>query len=129
MERKFKDLQNQWLNATKETQRSEIEDKFIELANENPDAFTNAYRNAIRETIERAKQLSIKEQFKPLTEIISVSYISKTYFGKSKDWLYQRINGYNVNGKPAKLKENEIETLNNALTDIAQKISAIKISG
>lgn len=128
METTFKELQKQWLKATSETKRSEIEAKFAKLAEENENDFVSDFKKSIGESIERAKLLSVKEQIKPITNIISISYISKTYFGKSKDWLYQRLNGYNVNGKPAKLKKSEIEILNNALSDIAEKISTIKIS-
>ena len=128
MDKKFTELQKKWLQATSETKRYEIEQEFAKLAETDPETFASDYKKSIQETVERAKLLSVKEQIKSITDIISISYISKTYFGRSKDWLYQRINGYNVNGKQATLKKSEIETLNNALTDIAKKISSVKIS-
>ncbi|MDR0393647.1 MAG: DUF5053 domain-containing protein [Tannerella sp.] len=58
-------------------------------------------------------------------DIIPFSYIAKTYFKKSKAWLYQRINENIVNGKPAKFTENEIKIFNEALQDIGRKIGSI----
>jgi len=58
-------------------------------------------------------------------EIIPVSYIAKNYFKKSKEWLYHRINGNIINGKPAKFSENEIKVFNIALQDIGKKIGSI----
>ena len=58
-------------------------------------------------------------------EIIPVSYIAKNYFKKSKEWMYQRINGNTVNGKPVKFSESEIKTFNFALQDVGKKIGSI----
>ena len=60
-------------------------------------------------------------------EIIPFSYIAKNYFKRSKSWLYQRLNGNNINGKPVKFTENEIETFNFAIQDISRKLGAISI--
>ena len=58
-------------------------------------------------------------------EIIPVSYIAKNYFKKSKEWMYQRINGNIVNGKPVKFSESEIKTFNFALQDVGKRIGSI----
>ena len=60
-------------------------------------------------------------------ELIPLSYIAKNYFKKSKAWLYQRLNGNNINGKTVKFTEKEIETFNFALQDISKKIGSINI--
>ncbi|MDR3062484.1 MAG: DUF5053 domain-containing protein [Dysgonamonadaceae bacterium] len=52
----------------------------------------------------------------------------KTYFNKSDAWLYQRINGNVVNGKPAYFTHQEIEKLKFALNDISKKLSSLSIS-
>lgn len=43
-------------------------------------------------------------------------------------WLYQRINGNTVNGKPASFKQEEIIKLNKAFKDISKKIGAVSVS-
>jgi len=51
--------------------------------------------------------------------------ISKDYFCKSRTWIYQRLGGYEVNDKPAEFKADEIESLREALHDIARRIDAV----
>lgn len=68
-------------------------------------------------------EFNIKEKLGELTEIINFSYIARVYFNKSKHWLYQRINNYNVNGKPAYFTDDEKIKFNNALNDIKNKIT------
>ncbi|GHT39258.1 hypothetical protein FACS189437_02080 [Bacteroidia bacterium] len=58
-------------------------------------------------------------------EIIPLAYIARNYFKKSKNWLYQRLNGNVVNGKPANFSPSEIQTLHVALSDISNKIGSI----
>lgn len=48
--------------------------------------------------------------------------ISKDYFGFSRSWIYQRLNGYDGNGNPCHFSESQKETLRSALRDIARKI-------
>ncbi|NDV81912.1 DUF5053 domain-containing protein [Bacteroides sp. 51] len=86
-------------------------------------------------TIEDMKQLgaqmdemiSLKEQLKEVSEIVSLSYIAKHYFGKTRSWLYQRLYGYSVRGKVYNLNEKEKETLNAALQDISKRIGSVSV--
>ena len=77
---------------------------------------------ACEDFITRAEETILKDNLGELPDIISFSYIAKKYFGKSRNWLYQRINGYTVNGKPAKFTQNEFQTFLNALEDISNTI-------
>ena len=54
---------------------------------------------------------------------ISLSYIAKAYFGKSKNWLYQRLNGNKVNGKPAQFTEEDRTSFAEALLDLSKRIN------
>lgn len=74
------------------------------------------------------KETKIKMQLSEVSKIISLSYIAKKYFNKTRTWLYQKINGSIVNGKPAKFTSEEINTLNFALQDISKKIGSTIIS-
>lgn len=73
------------------------------------------------------KELTIREQLKDISEVVSLSYIAKKYFGKSRAWLYQRINGNSVRGQIYTLSPEEIDTLNFALRDISNKIGSLSI--
>ena len=48
--------------------------------------------------------------------------ISKDYFGFSRAWIYQRLNGYDGNGKESDFTPEQTETLKSALHDIARRI-------
>lgn len=82
----------------------------------------------IEKTNERAREIIVRNQIKDILPVISLSFIAKEYFGKTKEWLYQRINGNLVNGKPAQFTEDEKHTLNFALKDIADKLMKISVS-
>jgi hypothetical protein len=79
----------------------------------------------IDDFIEDAK---VKLQLSPVAEIVSLSYISENYFNRTRNWLYQKVNGNKVNGKPARFTKNEINTLNFAIQDISKKLGSTVIS-
>lgn len=81
------------------------------------------------ENIEEVDRLlTIQEQLKPIKEILPISYIARTYFGKSSAWLQQRLYGYKVRGKVYKLSEKDLCTFNNALQDISKRIGSLVIT-
>lgn len=82
------------------------------------------------------KMVNVREQLADVADIISLSTIAQTYFGKTRGWLYQRINGNIVNGKPSKFTDTELTTLEKALIEIsvktsnaAKKIGSLSLNG
>lgn len=73
-------------------------------------------------------ELTVRQQLADISGFISLSYIAKTYFGKSKQWLNNKINGCIVNGKPNRFTDAEKERLNHALNDLSKKLGSIRIS-
>lgn len=71
---------------------------------------------------ERIDDLTSILKMDGIKDIVSMSYISKEYFGKTRTWLYQKLNGNMVNGKPARLTGEERRKLKFALEDIAKKL-------
>lgn len=67
----------------------------------------------------------IREKLGNVPDAISMSYIAKNYFGKTKTWLYQRLNGNRVNGKEARFTETEARQLQDALHDLGRRLSSI----
>lgn len=49
--------------------------------------------------------------------------ISRDYFGFSRSWIYQRLNGYDGNGNESDFTDAQKETLRSALKDLARKLS------
>lgn len=67
---------------------------------------------------------TLHQRMGSLTDVINLAYIAEHYFGKSRQWLYQRLKGQIVNGKPAAFKPQEEETFKAALNDIGLRIAA-----
>jgi hypothetical protein len=74
------------------------------------------------------EETKVKMQLMEVTEIVSLSYIAKNYFHKTRTWLYQKINGNKINGKSASFTKEEINTLNHAIQDISKKLGSTVIS-
>ena len=55
---------------------------------------------------------------------ISWANISKKYFGKSRSWLSQKMNGFDGNKSETEFSEKDRQTLKDALLDLAQRIEA-----
>ena len=89
----------------------------------------DAELNAIENRVDSLdKSITIREQMNEIIDLIPISYIAKNYFGKSRAWLYPRINGYRVRGRVYTLNDKEIETFNKALKDISNKIGSLSVS-
>lgn len=125
---KFERLKELELNTRSDKERAKIHKEFDQLATADPDGFEDAFIESARLTLHKAKKLKIKDQMSEISEIISMSYIARTYFNKTKSWLSQRINELNVNGKPAQFTQEEIEILNAAFQDISKKTGAFRVT-
>nr|DAE58884.1 MAG TPA: protein of unknown function DUF5053 [Caudoviricetes sp.] len=88
--------------------------------------FAQAYREGAKDAIDEAKKIArIIERKKKLDGVLnfaSMSYIAEHYFGKSRQWLYHRINGNTVNGKPADFTPEELKTFSLALSDLGEML-------
>ena len=125
---KFEELKWAEINAKTDAEREKVLIELGKLADSDPDGFSNAVMASARQTLEDAKALKVKEQLEKVSNIISMSYIAKNYFNKSKSWFSQRVNEFDVNGKPAKFTPEEIDTLNFAISDISNKLGSFRVS-
>jgi hypothetical protein len=128
MKDRINKLKMDFCKAKSDKDRNIVDSKMKELIDENPDQFANAMAESAKETADRATELAIKQKLQDVIPAISLVYIAKTYFNKSDTWLYQRINGNIVNGKPANFTKQEIEKLKFALSDISKKLGSLSIS-
>lgn len=69
----------------------------------------------------------IRMQINTRYELLPIAYIAKHYFGKSRSWLYQRINGNKVRGRVYTLNDEQKAVFNLAVKEIAKEISAVKL--
>lgn len=115
-------------SAKSDSEHKLIDEEFEQLANNDPEGFEAAFMASARQTLEDAKRLRVKEQLGEITQFVSMSYIAKNYFNKTKSWLSQRINGNEVNGKPVQFTPEEIDTLNGAIADLSRKLAEFRVS-
>lgn len=66
---------------------------------------------------------TMHERMGRLTEVVNLAYIARHYFGKTRQWLYQRVKGQMVNGKPAAFTEAEEATFIKALNEIGVQLA------
>lgn len=132
----LKELRELLLNITPETE-AEYQQRFLSIqerytspedAEAIGDFILGNYKCLNEELEELDKQVTIQEQLAKDKEIIPISYIARTYFGKSTAWLQQRLYGYKVRGKVYKLSEKDLCTFNNALQDISKRIGSLVIT-
>ncbi len=64
-----------------------------------------------------------------LSEAVNLAYIARHYFGKTRQWLYQRLKGQIVNGKPATFTPSEEETFVKALNEIGLQLATFTRRG
>ncbi|MDR1883722.1 MAG: DUF5053 domain-containing protein [Prevotella sp.] len=128
MKDRINKLKKDFCEAKSDKDRDIVDARMQELINENPDQFAEAMVESAKETANKATELALKQKMQDVIPAISLVYIAKTYFNKSDTWLYQRINGNVVNGKPASFTCQEIEKLKFALDDISKKIGSLSIS-
>ena len=89
--------------------------------------FASLHRTA-HEARELKEKIALREQLEDVLPLISVSALSKKYFGKSSSWFYQRLNGNLVHGKPAAFTQEELFRLADALKEIGNKINHAALS-
>lgn len=85
--------------------------------------FTDATKKGLSAIKGDLQDMKLALELGDVANAISLSYIAKAYFGKSKTWLYQRLNGNKVNGKPAQFTEEERIRFAEALRDLSRRIN------
>lgn len=131
VQEKLNDLITEFRSLKTEDERVCFDKKMEQLLKEmNPDerkTFRIAFLNSARQTLSAAKELKkevdVRLQLNGIENYLSLSQIAQDYFGKSRSWLYQRINGLAVNGKPAQFTEEEKMRFKEALLDLGRKIN------
>lgn len=128
MKEELEKLKNAYCDAKTDKEFDAISDQMTQLADKDHEKFSVAMIEMAKDTAERATNLAIRERLKDTLPALSMAYIAKTYFKRTSQWLYQRINGNEVNGKPAQFTSDELHTLEMALKDISHKISSVNFS-
>lgn len=121
-------LKDEFINAKSEKERESVREKMRQMCDDDAVSVATLAVEQIKETHTEIDAYLIRKQMEDILPCISLAYIAETYFKKSRQWLYQRVNGLLVNGKPARFTPEEIETLNFALQDMGQRLATTRIS-
>lgn len=116
-------LKERFVNASNEAEIEAIDKEMSALADKDMDKFAEGLIECIKDTNKEADEVLLREKLDSVLPFISVSALAKTYFKRSPQWFYQRLNGSTVNGKIVRFNKNELQTLSHALVDIGKKIS------
>ena len=88
----------------------------------------NAFDEGMRKIIEDADAMIFRAKLGDIPDALSFSYIAKKYFGKSRGWLMQKVNGNKVNGKIAVFTDEERLMFRKALQDLSEKMSTVAMN-
>jgi hypothetical protein len=102
--------------------RSRIASKSEEEKREFADAFADSARSDAKRAREFCNEVTVKLKLQEILGVVSMAYIAREYFHKSKFWLSQKLNGNLKNGVVCSFTEDELKTLVFALKDISIKL-------
>ena len=128
MKERLDALRDEWTGTKDEDVRAGVTEKLKALADEDPEEFTRAFQQGALEAIAKAAKLrseDIKEKLGPVLKIVNWSYVAETYFGKTKAWFSQKLNGKPSGKTVAFFKRDELNILADALRDISKKLEDV----
>lgn len=65
---------------------------------------------------------SVKSELADILLAVKCAHISTHYFGKSRSWFSQRLNGYDGNNEKNDFSDQERQQLKDALLDLSERI-------
>jgi hypothetical protein len=95
----------------------------VKLSADELEEGVNQFDEGLRQAMSEVDEKLFRSRLGEVPEAISFSYIAKKYFGKSRGWLMQKVNGNTVNGKQAVFTEEERRQFRAALQDISKQLS------
>ena len=114
--------------AKNDEERAAVAAEMNALRQENEQAFTEALEGLIKTTADEVQEQRMAERLGEITDMVSMAYIAKTYFKKSRSWLAHKLNGNIVNGKPSQFTDEELNTLRFALNDMSDKLNSMSMA-
>ena len=100
----------------------------VALAADEYEQGVELFDEGMRKIIADADEMIFRAKLGDLPDALSFSYIAQKYFGKSRGWLMQKVNGNRVNGKIAAFTDEERRQFREALQDLSEKMSAVAMT-
>lgn len=116
------------LDSESETRRNEISAWFKENNSpETEEIFSKFVDDGLSEIETEVEDIRHQMEDKDY-RLLPIGVIAEEYFGKSRSWLSQRINGTKVRGKSYTLNEEQKALFNRAIKEIAARIGSFQIA-
>lgn len=128
MQAEFEEFKKLKTAEEKEAFKKARKSRFEAKPEDEKEEYRQKSEEGLKAAIDRAEEVLLIAQLGDLAGALSLSYIAKKYFNRSKEWLYQRLNGYKVNGKPAQFTPEERKKLADALLDISNQVKSFALS-
>jgi len=113
-EKEFDEKIDEFLSNKTEAEKEFFSDYFVTVCSQK----MNEYKDV-------SEEISMLKQLEGIEEYVNISKIAKSYFGKSRSWIHQRLHGHSVHGKPAKFTPAEKATLSQALLSLSDNLKAV----
>jgi hypothetical protein len=123
-------LKREFVSLNTEDERKGFDVKFhnhlSSKTEEEKREFADAFANSAHEDAKRIKEfcneVTIRVKLEEILGVVSMAYIAREYFHKSKFWFSQKLNGNLKNGTVSSFTKGELNTLSFALQDIGSKL-------
>jgi hypothetical protein len=102
--------------------RSHLSSKSEKEKQEFADAFADSARADVKRIRKFCNEATLKVKMENILGVVSMAYIAREYFHKSKFWFSQKLNGNIKNGTVTSFTEEELKILSFALRDISLKL-------
>ena len=105
--------------------RKEMEAFVASKPTEDREVLAKVFIDGATRACEQAEKVyddTLRAYLDGIYESISWSYVARHYFGKSRSWLSQRINGLKIRNKEVQFTADEKKILLNALLDLSNNI-------
>ena len=105
------------VSTLSQSERDEIEPLLEEMG--------NRFLSKAKETIHFAK---VAMQLEDVSNYVSLSYISKRFFGKSRSWMHNKVKGNFSNGKPSSFSDTEMKKLQEAFVTLSDELKQVSLN-
>lgn len=100
----------------------------VKLTGEELEEGANQFLEGMRKALAEGDEMIARAKLGEMAKALSLSYIAEKYFGKSRAWLMQKVNGNVVHGKQQAFTESERQQFREALEDISKNLSAVAMT-
>lgn len=77
------------------------------------------------EAFDDSKEPAASVDLGAVPDYISMAYLSQRFFGRSRSWLHNKLNGNMANGKPMAFNPKEMADLKKALETLSNEINEV----